>query len=58
MTISALSVHLKLNLKEGLVKTESQYAAVNLCKEFGMQQQQFLMVVDFIPQITESSGIL
>ena len=58
MTISALSVHLKLNLKEVLAKIESQYAAVNLCKEFGMQQQQYLMVVGFIPQTTESSGIL
>jgi hypothetical protein len=58
MTTSALSAHLKLNSKEGLVKTESQCAVVNLCKEFGMQQQQFLMALDFIPQITESSGIL
>jgi hypothetical protein len=58
MTTSALCALLKLNLKEDLAKTESQCAVVNLCKEFGLQQQQYLMVVDFIPQITESSGIL
>jgi hypothetical protein len=58
MTTSAVSALLKLNLKEDLVKIESQCAVVNLCKEFGVQQQQYLMVVDFIPQITESSGIL
>jgi len=58
MTISVLSALLKLNLKEDSVKIENQYAVVNLCKEFGLQQQQFLTVVDFIPQITESSGIL
>jgi hypothetical protein len=58
MTTSALCALLKLNSKEGLVKTESQCAVVNLCKEFGLQQQQYLMVADSIQQITESNGIL
>jgi hypothetical protein len=58
MTTNVLCVLLKLNLKEDLGKTENQYVVVNLCKEFGLQQQQFLTVVDFIPQTTESSGIL
>jgi hypothetical protein len=58
MTTSALCALLKLNLKEDLAKTGNQCAVVNLCKEFGLQQQQYLTVVDFIPQITESSGIL
>jgi hypothetical protein len=58
MTTSALSAHLKLNSKEDLVKIESQCAVVSLCKEYGVQQQQYLMVVDFIPQIIESNGIL
>jgi len=58
MTTSVLCARLKLNLKEDLVKIGNQYAVVNLCKEFGLQQQQFLMVVDSIQQTTESSGIL
>ena len=58
MTTSAVSALLKLNLKEDSVKIENQCAVVNLCKEFGLQQQQYLTVVDSIPQITESSGIL
>jgi hypothetical protein len=58
MTISVLSALLKLNLKEDLVKTENQYAVVNQCKEFGLQQPLSLMVVDFIQLTTESSGIL
>jgi hypothetical protein len=58
MTTSVLSALLKLNLKEDLVKTENQYAVVNQCKEFGLQQPPSLMVVDFIQLTTESSGIL
>jgi hypothetical protein len=58
MTTNVLCVLLKLNLKEDLGKTENQYVVVNLCKEFGLQQQQYLMVADSIQQITESSGIL
>jgi len=58
MTTSVLCARLKLNLKEDLVKIGNPYAVVNLCKEFGLQQQQFLMVVDSIQQTTESSGIL
>ena len=58
MTTSVLCVLLKLNLKEDLGKIENQYVVVNLCKDFGLQQQQLLTVADFIPQTTESSGIL
>jgi hypothetical protein len=58
MTTSVLCALLRLNLKEDLVKIENQYAVVNQCKEFGLQQPLFLTVVDFIQLITESSGIL
>jgi hypothetical protein len=58
MTTSALCALLKLNSKEDLVKTESQCAVVNLCKEFGLQQQQYLMVADSIQQITESGSTI
>jgi hypothetical protein len=58
MTTSVLCAHLKSNLKEDLVKIGNQYAVVNLCKEFGLQQPRSLMVVDFIQLTIESSGIL
>jgi hypothetical protein len=57
MTTSVLSALHKLSLKNQLKKTDIQYAAMNLCKDFGVLQQQFLTVVDFIQQtIGENNG--
>ena len=47
-----------LNLKGNLVKTENLHAVNKLCKDNGHLQEFCLMAVGFIPQTTESSGIL
>jgi hypothetical protein len=58
MIIDAMCVLLALNLKENLVKIENLHAVSKLCKDNGHLQGFYLMEVDFIPRITESSGIL
>ena len=58
MTTSVLFVLRKLSLKNQLKKTDIQYAAMNLCKDFGVHLLLFLTVVDFIQRITESRDII
>ena len=54
----ALFVLHRLNLKNQLVMINTQYAVVNLCKEFGALLLQFLTVLDFIQATTESRCII
>jgi len=58
MITNVLFVFHKLSLKKGLMKTDFQCAVINLCKGFGVPLLQFLTVVDFIQQTTESSDII
>jgi hypothetical protein len=58
MIINALFVLHKLSLKKNLMKKDIQYAAINLCKDFGALLLQFSTVVDFIQQTTESKDII
>jgi hypothetical protein len=48
----------RLNLKNQLVMTNTQYVVINPCKGFGVLLLQFLTVADFIQPTTESRCII